>query len=91
MDNLVRLKVVLAFGPYRVGDVIERIPSVAKVLLARQWYGRKLVEEIAAPVPVAALPQVVVDEQLPAIPTRDEPEPVESWPRSERKPKKKGQ
>lgn len=42
--ELVRLRVTTAFGQSRVGDIIERIPSVARALLAARWYERKLVE-----------------------------------------------
>lgn len=59
----VRLKVVLAFNRYRVGDVIERMPSVAKGMIAARWYGHKMVE-LEEPEPV-----VTATEPAPALAT----------------------
>lgn len=42
--RLVRLEVLTAFSVHRVGDVIERLPSVAKSMVAARWYGRPLVK-----------------------------------------------
>ncbi len=58
-DTLVRLRVVLAFNRYRVGDVIERQPALARDMLAARWYGRRMVEEVKdGPVAVPATAEV---------------------------------
>lgn len=61
--DLVKLRVVTAFNVYRVGDVIERMPSVAQVMLTHRWYGRKLVELAAEPEPVP-VPELVTAKTL---------------------------
>lgn len=49
MSALVKLRVATAFNVYRVGDVIERLPGVARQMLAARWYGRRLVEAVEPP------------------------------------------
>ncbi len=58
-DTLTKLRIVTAFNLYRVGDVIERIPALARDMLKARWYGRKLVEEVKdVPVAVPATAEV---------------------------------
>jgi len=88
--ELVRLKVVTAFGSYRVGNVIERIPSVAKTMLLMRWYGRKLVEELPTQI-AAPIETPVVAQESPPIENDPEPQPIQAEPtRFKPKYKKRG-
>lgn len=79
MIDLVRLRVVTAFNRYRKGDVIERIPSVARQMLTQRWYGLQLVEEVKPEVVAPVQPLVTVD-AMPVAENEPEPQPVEAGP-----------
>jgi hypothetical protein len=46
---MAKLRVVTAFGNYRVGDEIERGDADAKLMASRRWYGLPLFELIEEP------------------------------------------
>ena len=50
-EQIVRLRVTMAFNRYRVGDIIERTAAEAQRMLQLSWYGQKMVELADPPQP----------------------------------------